>query len=98
MRKEIGLILAGAVAFDLGTVVVPAQAADAIYLKIDDRDMQSLAFNFSKFDVGDASAANKCIAGKGALVEFKGDKYCRTNKTATSTTLPATAAPSPQRK
>jgi hypothetical protein len=98
MRKEIGLILAGAVAFNLGTVVVPAQGADANYLKIDGRDMESVAFNFQKFDVGDASAANRCVAGKGTLVEFKGDKYCRTNKTGTSTTLPATAAPSPQRK
>ena len=90
MRKELGLIVMGAVAFDLGTVVVPAQAADAIYMKY---DALPSTFNFHKFDAKDASAANACVAGKGTLSEFKGDKYCRTDKTG-----PAAAVPSNQRK
>lgn len=100
MRKELGLIVMGAVAFDLGTVVVPAQAADAIYLKYDSLPS---TFNFHKFDAKDAAAVNACVAGKGTLAEFKGDKYCRTDKGGASTALPsaagpATAVPSNQRR
>lgn len=96
MRKELGLIMMGAVAFDLGTVVVPAQAADAIYLKYDDSLPNN--FNFGKFNPNDAKAANACVAGKGTLVEYKGDKYCRTDKAGASTALPSTAVPSNQRR
>lgn len=100
MRKELGLIVMGAVAFDLGTVVVPAQAADPFYLKY---DALPNTFNFHKFNPSDANAANACVAGKGTLVEYKGDKYCRTDKAGPSTALPssagpATAIPSPQRR
>ncbi len=90
MRKELGLIMMGAVAFDLGTVVVPAQAADAIYLKI---DALPNSLNFTKIDLNDAKAANACVAGKGTLVEYKGDKYCRTDKGGASTALPSSAGP-----
>lgn len=88
MRKELGFILMGAVVFDLGTFVVPAQAADAIYMKY---EALPSTFNFQKFNAKDASAANACVAGKGTLAEFKGDKYCRTDKS-------GTAVPSTQRK
>ena len=91
MRKELGLIVMGAVAFDLGTVIVPeralAQAAD-YFLKIDGLSGES---NYLKFTNNDKAAANKCVADKGTLVEFKGDKYCRTAKA-------GTAVPSTQRK
>ncbi|TAJ97596.1 MAG: hypothetical protein EPO10_03395 [Reyranella sp.] len=90
MRKELGLIVMGAVAFDLGTVVVPAQAADAIFLKIDGLSGES---NYHKFNPSDAKAANSCVAGKGTLVEYKGDKYCRTDKAGASTALPSSAGP-----
>jgi hypothetical protein len=90
MRKELGLIVMGAVAFDLGTVVVPAQAADAIFLKYDALPNN---FNFHKFDAKDAAAANACVAGNGTPVEYKGDKYCRTDKAGASTAQPSTAGP-----
>ena len=81
MRKELGLILMGAVAFDLGTIVVPeralAQSAVDMFIKMDSLPSE---FNFQKFNAKDASAANSCVAGKGTLVEYKGDKYCRTAK------------------
>lgn len=100
MRKQVGLIVLGMAAFDLGIVVVPAQAADTsvdFFLKIDGI---SNAFNYQKFDNADAAAARGCVAGKGTLVEFKGDKYCRTDKAAAATrgpatTLPSTATPAP---
>ncbi|KAF0103107.1 MAG: hypothetical protein FD144_2282 [Rhodospirillaceae bacterium] len=100
MRKELGLIMMGAVAFDLGTVIVPAQAADPIYLKM---DALPNSFNFQKIDIRDLASSNACVAGKGTLVEYKGDKYCRTDKAGASTALPsttgpATATPSPQRR
>jgi hypothetical protein len=81
MRKELGLILMGAVAFDLGTIVVPeralAQSAVDMFIKIGNLSDE---YNFHKFDAKDAAAANSCVAGKGTLVEYKGDKYCRTAK------------------
>lgn len=92
MRKELGLIMMGAVAFDLGMVIVPAQAADPIYLKMDILP-NSLSFNFTKIDPNDAKVANGCVAGKGTLVEYKGDKYCRTDKAGASTALPSSAGP-----
>lgn len=92
MRKELGIMLMGAVAFDLGTIVVPqqarAQSAVDMFIKIDNLSNE---FNFSKFNPRDAAAANSCVTGKGTLVEYKGDKYCRTAKA-------TTAAPSTQRR
>lgn len=90
MRKELGLIMMGAVAFDLGTVVVPAQAADTVYLKI---DVLPNTFNFEKIEIRDLASSNACVARKGTLVEYKGDKYCRTDKAGASTALPSTAGP-----
>lgn len=90
MRKELGLIMMGAIAFDLGTVVVPAHAAEPEWLKI---DTLPNSFNFAKIDLNDAKAANGCVAGKGTLVEYKGDKYCRTDKAGASTALPSSAGP-----
>jgi hypothetical protein len=94
MRKQVGLIVLGVAAFDLGTVVVPARAADTsvdFFLKVDGI---SNAFNYHKFNNADGEAAKSCVAGKGTLVEFKGDKYCRTDKAAAATRGPATALPS----
>lgn len=92
MRKELGLIIVSAVAFDLGTVVVPAQAADTNGHKFDDLP-NSLSFNYAKIDIRDMAASNACVARKGTLVEYKGDKYCRTDKAGASTALPPTAGP-----
>ncbi|MDP1966764.1 MAG: hypothetical protein Q8K93_31740 [Reyranella sp.] len=85
MRKELGLVLMGAVAFDLGTIVVPQQAlaqkAMDMFIKI---DSLSNEFNYSKVDIRELSAAKNCTDGKGTLVEYRGDKYCRTPKAATA--------------
>jgi hypothetical protein len=82
MRRKASLILTSLVAFDLGTVVVSAQtAAGDYFLKINSLDRQS---DYLKFD-GDyrkLKLADACIANKGTLVEFMGDRYCRTAKTA----------------
>ena len=94
MRKQVGLIVLGVAAFDLGTVVVPAHAADTsvdYFLKLDSLPN---SYNYIKFDNVDAAAARSCVTGKGTLVEFKGDKYCRTDKAAAATRGPATALPS----
>lgn len=90
MRKEAGLFLAGLVAFDLGTVVVPAQAADTSYLKI---DRMSATSDYLKID--NLKSADACVASKGTPVEFNGAKYCQTPKSAAGA---AKAIPSNQRK
>lgn len=90
MRKQLGLIVLGVAAFDLGTVVVPARAADTSFLKIDGIEN---SYHYIKFDNVDGEAVRRCVAGKGTLVEFKGDKYCRTDKAAAATRGPATALP-----
>ncbi len=80
MRKEVGLLLASAVCFDLGVVSVQAQQAAVDYfLKIEGIDSNH---NFQKLDMANPAAAKTCVGGKGTLVEFKGTKYCRTDKTA----------------
>ena len=68
----------------MGTVIVPAQAADAIYMKYDGSEFPN-SFNFHKLNANDTTAANACVSRKGTLAEFKGDKYCRTEKAATAT-------------
>lgn len=89
MRKEASLVLTGLIAFDLGTVVVPAHAADTIYMKID-----NLSADSDYLKLNGLKATDACVAGKGTLVEFKGDKYCRTAKArAPGTATPANAAP-----
>ncbi len=92
MRKKIALALTGMVAFDLGTVVVHAQSASVDYfLKIDSLPNE---FNFTKIKNTDyLKVVNECTAKQGTLVEFKGDKYCRTAKAGVSTKQPSTALP-----
>lgn len=99
MRSKVGLALVGAVAFDLGVIVVPmqarAQAAVDVFMKLSDINEQRASFNFAKIEFDNKTAANACLASKGTLVESKGERYCRTPKTAdASTRQPATAAPS----
>lgn len=92
MRKKIALALTGMAAFDLGTVVVHAQSAASDYfLKIDGLANE---FNFTKIESSDyLKIANACTAKQGTLVEFKGDRYCRTAKAGVSTKQPSTALP-----
>ena len=82
MRKEVGLMLMGAVCFDLGVLVVPARAADvdSLYQKIDSLPSESISVNFAKIEVDYADAAKACKGSGGTPVDFKGTKYCRTQK------------------
>ncbi len=81
MYKEVGLVLAGALCFDLGVVVVPAKAADeksVAFLKI---DSFSPSQDYIKITMEDVLVTSmKCTSNKGTLVEFKGTKYCQTPK------------------
>jgi len=79
VRKELGLMLMGAVCFDLGVLVIPARAADVdYYMKID--NMHTVSFNFVKIEIDYAAAAKACTGAGGTPVDFKGTKYCRTQK------------------
>ena len=85
MRKEVRLILAAAVCFDLGVVVVSAHAVvfhDFHFTKI---DSLPVTFNFAKIEVDYIAAANACVKAKGKLFEFKGQKFCGTEKTGPTT-------------
>ncbi len=77
MRKT-AIILAGAALFDLGVMVVPAQAAVDMFLKIDNIDGESrehkyqvppagMALNFTKID--STYSVNACRADKGMVVK-----------------------------
>jgi hypothetical protein len=99
MRKELGLIAAGAIAFGLQAVVVPtqaqAQAAVDMFIKIGDiKDERSDLYVFNKIDKSaDAkTAANTCIASKGTPVVSGDQRYCRLDKAA------STATPTNQRR
>lgn len=105
MRKELGLIAAGAIAFGLQAVAVPtqAQAQSALDMFIaigavkgEERDLHVFTPIANNADA--KTAANACIARKGTPVVSEGQRYCRTDKAAASTTLPATATPSNQRR
>lgn len=80
MRKDVGLILAAAVCFDLGVVVVPVHAAgdnqfhkDHV-LKIDNLDPNQEYLKIKMTEVLISSKA--CQSDKGKLVDFKGTLYC----------------------
>lgn len=81
MYKEVGLVLAGAICFDLGVVIVPAQATNeksAEFLKIDNLSSNQ---EYLKIKMDDVSVSAKaCATNKGTLVDFKGTKYCQTPK------------------
>lgn len=81
MRKDVGLILAAAVCFDLGVVVVPAHAADAMdaFIKLGTLKIDNFAPNqeYLKIKMTDVLVSSKaCQADKGKLVEVKGTLYC----------------------
>ncbi len=75
MYKEVGLVLAGALCFDLGVVVVPARAQDSTFMKIENL---SPSQEYLKIKMDDVLVSSKaCVSNKGTLVEFKGTKYCQ---------------------
>ena len=81
MYKEVGLVLAGVVCFDLGVVVVPARAADEISLNFAKIETLSANQDYLKIKLDDVLVSSKaCTSSKGTLVEFKGTKYCQTPK------------------
>lgn len=90
MRKDVGLILAATICFDLGVVVVPVQAAD-VSLNFQKIDNLSPNQEYLKIKMDDVVVSSKaCESNKGTLVDFKGTKYCQTGKSGT--------VPSTQRK
>ena len=78
MRKEIGVLLTGALCFDLGVVLLPSasQAQNAIYMKFSDADVRHELI-VMKLNKGDLKAEKACLDGKGTLGENKGQGYCR---------------------
>ena len=97
MRKDVGLILAAAVCFDLGVVVVPAHAATDPFIdlrpfKVESIKIGNLAPNqeYLKIKMTDVLVSSKaCQADNGSkVVEFKGTLYCATGKH-----LPDTSSP-----
>jgi hypothetical protein len=89
MRKDLALLLAGVVSFDLGTMVVPAHAADAIFMKLDSLKATD---DYLKFSGDEAKAKSACLAQHGTLVEYKGDHYCSTPKKASAASKAAVGA------
>ena len=91
MRKKLGLVLAAAVCFDLGVVIVPAHAAgdgasagkasvqdSPSFLKLDVLPSNQ---EYLKIKMDDLFVSSKaCLSSKGKLVEFKGTKFCATGK------------------
>lgn len=86
MRKDLALLLAGVVSFDLGTVAVPAHAAIDAFLKIDALKGEN---DYLKFTGDEAKATTTCLANHGTLVEYQGSHYCATPKKATATSKAA---------
>lgn len=85
MYKEVGLVLAGALCFDLGVVLVPAKAADEISLNFAKIETLSANQEYLKIKMDDVLVSSKaCTSNKGTLVDFKGTKYCQTPKQAGS--------------
>ena len=91
MRKYVGLILAAAVCFELGVMVVPAYAQNNVgtpavrpaeFLKI---DSLPVGWHFVKIKHHYVAAAAACLKDNGTPFEFKGEKYCRTTKTGAGT-------------
>lgn len=79
MRKDVGLLLAAAVCFDLGTVVVPAHAAGIdMFLKLDNFAPNQEYLKIKMTDVLVSSKA--CQSNKGKVVDVKGTLYCATGK------------------
>lgn len=80
MRKDVGLILAAAVCFDLGVVVVPAHAAgDGPFLKAEVLKIDNFAPNqeYLKIKMTDVLVSSKaCQSSNGKVVDFKGTMYC----------------------
>ncbi len=71
MNKKIGLILAGAVVFDLGVVVTSTQAAYDALLKAD--AAQHLALKIKLTAVPDNAL---CASHGGTVSGAAGDQYC----------------------
>lgn len=91
--KSSALLLAGAVAFDLGILVVAGQAAEAPKAPTAPRAAPGLSLNFAKVEIDhlylklDAvNTARACDHKHGKVVEIEGVSMCR---------LPARGAPAP---
>lgn len=91
MKREIGLLLAGVISFDLGVVPlsVPAASAsethnveDMHFLKLSSLSKSS---DYLKLDGHNAMAVDSCKGKSGTLVSYKGSDYCQIPKAGTKT-------------
>lgn len=71
--NKFGLILAGAVMFDLGTVVATSHAAYDAFLKLDTAQKHD-ALKIKLDKVNDASV---CTAHGGSVLKWRGVEYCK---------------------
>lgn len=79
MKKEIGLLLAGAAAFDLGSVAM-AEATEPTFVPIYIASMSTSDF-YLKLDMAHVQAsANTCLGKGGKVVSYKGTNYCEIPK------------------
>jgi len=81
MKKEMGLLLAGAACFDLGNVAM-AETIEPTFVPIYIASMSTSDF-YLKLDMANVRAStNTCIAKSGRVVSYKGVNYCEIPKTA----------------
>ncbi len=76
--KTSAILLAGAVAFDLGTMVVPSHAASDMYMKIHKTSQlptEQVQFNFIKIDM--TNTASVCATKGGKVVPHEGVQQCQ---------------------
>ena len=81
--NKLGIILAGAALFDLGTVVVSSQAASAD--------------GFLKVEIDAAHTAPSCAVNGGTVITSGAKSFCQT-RTTTAKTGPNAATKAPAKK
>ncbi len=70
--KKLGLILIGALAFDLGTVVASSHAAVDLFLKLDGVHENG----FTKIKLDKVNNADACRAHGGTILTSSGQDFC----------------------
>lgn len=80
MKKEVGLLLAGAACFDLGNVTIADAAVTPKFEPIIISSMSTSDF-YLKLDITNLQAsANTCLGKGGKVVRYKGSDYCEIPK------------------
>ncbi len=79
--KTSTVLLAGAIAFDLGTMIVPGHAGEFGIFKFHAPPTESVSFNFAKIDLKFTPAV--CASKGGKVVQHDGVQQCQLPKTPT---------------